>query len=80
MGGGSRGDHLGMAGANPFVQMIGGGAGGPSGRSQAGGASESQTTQAESDEDILREIQKVNDELRDIRWMLQRISDATEDT
>lgn len=45
-----------------------------------GGASESQTTRAESDADILREIQKVNDELRDIRRMLQRISDATDDT
>lgn len=71
MGGGGPG---GMGG-NPFAQMMGGmmggGPGGPGGPQP--GASET------DNEEVVREIRQLRDEVRDVTRQLQRIADALED-
>jgi hypothetical protein len=82
MGGGPGG----MGGGNPFAQMMGGmmgggpggmgggpgGMGGPEGRGGPGGSDS-------DNEELIREMRKLRDEVHDMRRSLDRIADALED-
>ncbi|GAB3018137.1 hypothetical protein [Natronobiforma cellulositropha] len=69
-GPGGPGGPGGMGGGNPFAQMMsgmmGGGPGGPGGESTG-------------DEELVREVRQLRDEVRDVTRQLQRIADALED-
>ena len=78
-----------MMGGNPFAQMMGGmmgggppgmgggppGMGGPPGAPGAHGREES----GETDEELIREVRKLRDEVHDVRRTLDRIADALEE-
>ncbi|EFW92598.1 hypothetical protein ZOD2009_07009 [Haladaptatus paucihalophilus DX253] len=70
MGGGGPG---GMGG-NPFAQMMGGMMGGG-----PGGMGASRGSESGSDEDLVREVRQLRDEVRDATRQLQRIADALEE-
>jgi hypothetical protein len=76
MGGGGPGGGMG-GGGSPFAQMMGGmmGGGGPGGAlgGSPGGRGES------DNEELVREIGKVRDELHDIRREIERVADALEE-
>ena len=76
MGGGGGGGPGGMGG-NPFAQMMGGMmGGGPGGAAPgAGGPGGSEA----SNEELVREVRQLRDEVRDATRQLQRIADALED-
>ena len=81
MGGGPGGGGPGgMGGGNPFAQMMGGmmGGGGPGGAlgGEPGGRGEER---GEDNEELVREVRKVRDELHDLRREVGRIADALED-
>lgn len=82
MGGGPGGPGgpggMGGMGGSPFAQMMGGmmGGGGPGGA--LGGAPGGRGREEGGDEELVREVRKVRDELHDIRRELERVADALE--
>ena len=78
MGGGPGGMG---GGGNPFAQMMsgmmGGGPGGPGGRGPGGPGGAG--GQEGGNEELVREVRQLRDEVRDATRQLQRIADAIED-
>ncbi|WP_435335774.1 hypothetical protein [Haloarchaeobius sp. TZWWS8] len=74
-GPGGPGGPGGMGGGNPFAQMMGGmmggGPGGPGGMGRDEGGSDN--------EELVREVRQLRDEMRDQTRALKRIADALED-
>ena len=88
MGGeGGPGAPGGMGGGNPFAQMMSGmmGGGGPGGPGGMGGGPpgmggpERGREESAGNEELVREVRQLRDEVRDITRQLQRIGDALED-
>jgi len=84
-GGGPPGMGGGGGGGNPFAQMMGGmmgGGGGPPGMGGGpggpGGRGEEESS-SKADEELVREVRKLRDEVHDARRELGRIADALED-
>jgi len=75
MGGGG-GPGAGGMGGNPFAQMMGGMMGGGPG---AGGMGGGRGSEQGGDEDLVREVRQLRDEVRDATRQLQRIADALEE-
>jgi len=74
MGGG-----MGGGGGNPFAQMMGGMmGGGPGGGMGPGGGGRPGQEEA-GNEELVREMRKLRDEVHDVRRSLDRIADALED-
>ncbi|MFC7080870.1 hypothetical protein [Halorussus caseinilyticus] len=80
MGGGGPG---GMGGGNPFAQMMGGmmGGGGPGGMGGGppGMGGPGREEESAGNEELVREVRQLRDEVRDATRQLQRIADAVED-
>ena len=79
-GGGGPGG-MGGGGGNPFAQMMGGMMGGGGPGAAMGGSPEpgSGGGSSKADEELVREVRKVRDELHDIRREMERIAEALED-
>ena len=77
MGGGGGGG----GGGNPFAQMMGGMMGGGPGGMGGGMGGGPRGGQEESvgNEELVREVRKLRDEVHDVRRTLDRIADALED-
>jgi hypothetical protein len=73
MGGGG-----GMGGGNPFAQMMGGMMGGGPGAGPPGPGAPGSGADG-GNEELVREVRQLRDEVRDITRHLQRIADAMED-
>ena len=83
MGGGGPGGPGGMGGmgGSPFAQMMGGmmGGGGPGGAlGGSPGGPGGRGRDEGGNEELVREVRKVRDELHDIRRELERVADALE--
>ena len=74
-------------GGNPFAQMMGGmmgggpggGMGGPGGMGGGPGAGPGGPAEEGSNEEMVREVRQLRDEVHDVRRTLERIADALED-
>jgi hypothetical protein len=85
MMGGEGGPGMG-GGGNPFAQMMSGmmggggpGAGGMGGGPPGMGGRERGGEESVGNEELVREVRQLRDEVRDITRQLQRIGDALED-
>jgi hypothetical protein len=77
MGGGPGG--MGGGGGNPFAQMMGGMMGGGPGGMGGGPGGRPGESESRGDEELVREVRQLRDEVRDATRQLQRIADAVED-
>ncbi|XVH31084.1 hypothetical protein ACNS7O_11910 [Haloferacaceae archaeon DSL9] len=75
-GGPSMGGGPGMGGGNPFAQMMSGMMGGGPGGPGAAGRGEERDA---GNEQLVREVRQLRDEVRDATRELRRIADALED-
>jgi hypothetical protein len=70
-----------MGGGNPFAQMMGGmmGGGGPGGAMGGEPGGRGRGEEGSDDEELVREVRKIRDEVHDLRREVARIADALED-
>ncbi|QRV15980.1 hypothetical protein JMJ58_03520 [Haloterrigena salifodinae] len=80
--GGGGGGPGGMGGGgNPFAQMMGGMmGGGPGGPGGMGGGPVGREEESVGNEELVREVRQLRDEMRDQTRALKRIADALEDS